>query len=123
MRRVLLKAAIILAVILALPASAIGLYWLDSSHNWGREFGYYEVYNRMRHLLQSLPGVSITREWHNHDIKLEEFEFDLSVNGRPVSLYFSEGDSIRTMPRDSARVELERWIGTKLAGTASAQAP
>ena len=112
---VLGRIAVVVGLLLAVPLSCVGLYWLDSSRNRGWEFGYYEQYNRMRHLLQSLPGVSITHETHTHDIKLEEFEFGITVDGRPLELYFSETDSVRTMPRDSARAELRRWIAAELA--------
>jgi hypothetical protein len=95
--------------------AAVGAAWLDWAHNWGWEFGYYRQYNRVRHLLRSLPGVSITHEWFNHDIRLEEFKFWITAEGRPVELGFSESDPVRTMPRDSARTELKRWIAEELS--------
>ena len=115
MRRVVRRILIALTVVLGFPVGAVGMYWLDSSHNWGWEFGYYEEYNRMRHLLQSLPAVSITHETHTHDVRLEEFEFWITVDGRPIHLYFSETDSVRTIPRDSARANLKRWIAEELS--------
>ena len=103
------------AVMLALVGAVVLFSFWDASRNRGWEFGYYEEYNRMRHLLLELPGVMIVNERHTHDVVLEEFEFALLVHGKPVTLFFSETDSVRIMPRDAARENLKAWIAQRLA--------
>lgn len=112
--RIMGWAVLILFALLAVPIGAIGIGLLESSHNRGWEFGYFGEFNRVRHILLSLPGISIKEEWSNNDLTLEEFAFKIEVERRPVLLEFSEANPVRTMPRDSARAELKRWIAEEL---------
>ena len=65
---------ICLLIVLALVALAV-LYFWDADENRGFEFGYYGDFNRVKYALAKVDGVSITREWANEDIDLEEFGF------------------------------------------------
>ena len=87
----------------------------DSGQNHGSSFGYYGEYNRVSNALVSIPGVVITQHWHNLDITLEEFGFDVTVTGRPVHLYFGEGDPVRKMSRATAAAAVRRRIDAQLS--------
>jgi hypothetical protein len=102
-------------VALAIPAAFVGAYELDRCWNRGSEFGYYGEFNHVRKALVTIPGVRITNEWQNQDISLEEFGFDLMVDGRPVRLYVAENEAVRRMSRDSAVVDLKAWIAEELS--------
>jgi hypothetical protein len=92
----------------------IGWYFWDSSRNRGSEFGYYGEFNRVSNTLASIPGVVVTQAWHNLDLTLEEFGFDLTITGRPVRLFFGETDPIRNMRRDAAVAALQNRIAAEL---------
>lgn len=59
--------------------------------NIGLPVGYYGKLNKVRARLQRLPNVEIVRIRGNYDITLEDFTFDLRIDGKhAVSLYFRE---------------------------------
>lgn len=83
-----------LAALVVLLAAAACLFVSPLSGllpNVGLPFGYYGKLNRVRARLQSLPNVEIVRIRGNYDITLEDFTFDLRIDGKhAVSLYFRE---------------------------------
>ena len=97
-----IKAVVWLCVLLGLaPLVFLGWYRWDSSQNRGLEFGYYGAFNRIRHGLTALPGVTIARDWANQDITLEEFGFDVTTNrGEAIHLFFGEKDPARALSGD-----------------------
>jgi hypothetical protein len=105
----------ILALLAAGLLGSFGWYAWDSSSNRGSEFGYYGEFNRIAHALSSIPEVTVVRSWHNADLTLEEFGFDLMVSGRPLQLNFGETDFIRSMSREAAVAALRSRIASELA--------
>jgi hypothetical protein len=91
------KLLIVLAVLFGFaPITFYAFYTWDTAKNRGFEFGYFGAFNRVRHALAAIPGVTITRAWANEDIGLEEFGFDITADGGPaVELFFSESDPTR----------------------------
>jgi hypothetical protein len=92
----------------------IAWYHWDTSRNRGSESGYYGEFNRVAHALSSIPEVTVARSWHNADLTLEEFGFDLTVSGQPLKLHFSETDHIRSMSREAATAALRSRIASEL---------
>ena len=58
----------------------------------GYEFGYYGQYNRIRHVIESLPNVKIESAWEHDDLAMEDFGFKLSTPSGEVNVSFGEGD-------------------------------
>lgn len=59
--------------------------------NVGLPFGYYGKLNKVKAQLRSLPNVQILGVRGNYDITLEDFTFDLRIDGKyAASLYFRE---------------------------------
>ncbi len=109
-----MKAVLIILGSCCLLIGLIGSYQWDSAQNHGNTFGYYGEYNGVSNALASIPGVTVTGGWHNHDVTLEEFGFDIRVAGKPVRLLFSETDPIRRMKRDAAISALQLRIKPEL---------
>jgi len=110
---------IIVLVAIAIPVAFIAWYGWDSARNRGGEFGYYGDYNRVSNALASIPGVTITQGWHNHDVTLEEFGFGITVTGQAVRLAFGETDKVREMRRDAAVAVLKQRIQTELLSSST----
>ena len=108
---------IVVLTVLMIPVMFIAWYRWDSARNRGSEFGYYGEFNRISNALASIPGVTVRKGWHNRDVTLEEFGFDFTVTGRPVSLAFGETDPIRDMSRTKAAVALQARIAAELSAT------
>jgi hypothetical protein len=70
----------------------LGAYLLfqvwDGGKNRGYTWGYWGDLNRVSSCLKELPGVSIVDVWYTDDWSLEEFRFDLMVEGKPVRINF-----------------------------------
>jgi hypothetical protein len=62
-----------LCVMISLVVAVVLFCFWDAAQNRGWEFGYFEQYNRMRHLLLELPGVMIVNERHTHDVVLARY--------------------------------------------------
>ena len=92
--------------------AVVGLFLLDrwdKAKNRGYEFGYYGVFNRITHSLESIPDVSgVTTTAMNIDISLEEFGLDVILkDGRTIKLFFQERDPIRSLSGQKLRTALE----------------
>ncbi|MDG1854679.1 MAG: hypothetical protein P8I97_10995 [Verrucomicrobiales bacterium] len=92
--------------------AVVGLVLLDrwdKAKNRGYEFGYYGVFNRITHSLESIPDVSgVTTTAMNIDISLEEFGLDVILkDGRTIKLFFQERDPIRSLSGQKLRTALE----------------
>jgi hypothetical protein len=108
---------IVLGSIFAAFAGVMGWYMWDSSANHGFEFGYFGQFNRVSKAARAVPGVSITNSWYHGDIDLEEFGLTLSLSGKPVTLFFSESDPVRTMNHEAAVAALKRRIESESVTT------
>lgn len=106
-----------LAILVVGFFGAVGWYGWDTSRNRGSEYGYYGEFNRVDHALASIPEVTVVRSWHNADLTLEEFGFDLAVSGQPIQLHFGETDFIRNMGREAAVAALQARIARELGPT------
>ena len=84
-------------------------YRWDIAKNRGYEFGYYGVFNRIAHSLESIPDVSsVTTTAMNVDISLEEFGLDVILKDeRTIKLFFQERDPIRSLSGQKLRTALE----------------
>jgi hypothetical protein len=102
--------AIVLFVALA-PMGLIVWYRFDSSTNHGLNFGYYGSVNRLKHALTTIDGITITREWANEDVTIEEFGFDIATkSGQTIRLNFQESDQIRVLSGERLTQELTKRI-------------
>lgn len=63
--------------------------------------------------------MKITQNWHNKDLTLEEFGFNIQIDGHPVNLAFGENDPIRTMSRKMAIGALIKILHEELNHTNS----
>ena len=108
-----ISSTIVIAALVTIAAvSPIVWYRWDSAANHGLEFGYFGGYNRIRNALVAMPGVSISREWANNDISLEEFGFDITTkSGQSVQLSFQEWDPVR----DLSGQELAEVLSVRIA--------
>ena len=104
----------IVYVLLAVGSVAFGWHAWDTFRNRGYEFGYYGEFNRVAHAFASIPEVTVVSSWHNSDLALEEFGFDLTVAGRPLELNFGETDFIRSMSREATVAALKSRIAHEL---------
>ena len=98
-------------IILTLIGYVLFYRW-DIAKNRGYEFGYYGVFNRIVHSLESIPDVSgITTTAMNIDISLEEFGLDVILKDeRTIKLFFQERDPIRSLSGQKLRTALERLL-------------
>jgi hypothetical protein len=72
----------------------------------------------VRHALDRIPGVTITRSWANDDITLEEFGFDITTSGgRVLDLGFSESDPARGLSGKQLSNALTARIERELQST------
>ena len=95
--------------------AVVGLVLLDrwdKAENRGYEFGYYGVFNRIIHSLESMPDVSdVTATAINIDISLEEFGLDVTLkDGRAAKLFFQERDPIRSLSGQKLTAALENLL-------------
>jgi hypothetical protein len=89
-------------------------YRWDSKVNHGRTFGYWGEFNNTSNALASIPNIKVTHSWHNLDLTLEEFGFEIETNGHRVNLGFGENDPIRTMSERDAIASLKKQIEAEL---------
>lgn len=100
------------------PVAFIGWYRWDSALNRGFEFGYFGVFNRVQHALAAIPGVTITRDWANPDVTLEEFGFTITTSaGQTQHLDFQESDPIRDLSGQQLTASLTARIQQKTPST------
>src|SRR5438552_8519642 len=93
-----MKLALLLVIIIAALIAALGFgYRWDSARNRGHTWGYWGELNSVSNTLLKIPGVTIVRPWYNADVTLEEFGFDILVQGRQVKLAFGERDPVRSL--------------------------
>ncbi len=107
----------IVALGIALIVGFIVFYRWDSARNRGYQWGYFGEYNSISNVLASIPGVTITQAWHNLDMSLEEFGFDITITGRTARIYFGESDPLRTLSGTTAVSALQTRIAQELATT------
>lgn len=100
-----MKRKIIPWVLLGIPASLallllgfIGLMWINfNAPDQGWEFGYYGQFNRVKHVIEEMPDVTIVDSWQHKDISLEDFGFTLLLHdGDTVDVKFFDGTSEKT---------------------------
>ena len=89
---------LVCVVVVIFPIAFIGWYSWDSARNRGFEFGYFGTFNRVQRALAAIPGVTITGDFANHDITLEEFGFHVTTStGASMALQFGASDPIREL--------------------------
>lgn len=90
----------------------IFFYQWNIAKNRGYEFGYYGVFNRISHSIESIPSVSnVTTTAMDIDISLEEFGFEVNLkNGRSIKLFFQESGPIRSLTGKKLRAALEELL-------------
>ena len=108
----------LVSLIVVTPVTIMAWYFWDSSENRDFEFGYFGEFNRVKHALVAVPGLTITREWKNRDVGLEEFGFDIATeSGRTARLDFWESDPVRSMSGEI----LSRALADKIQKESSPQ--
>ena len=100
----------IMALAALVAAFVLGYRW-DAATNRGHTWGYWGEFNTVSNSLAKLPGVTITAPWYNADVTLEEFGFDVVVQGHQVKLAFGEKDPIRSLSRERLQKALTEQIG------------
>lgn len=78
--------------------------WCAFAFRWfpHSEFGYFGRFNRVKNVLQSMPGVEIVDTWQHQDVTLEDFSFTILLHGtHQQKLMFWEKD-IKKLPRRKA---------------------
>jgi len=73
---------------------------LGFEHPWY----YYGQYNRVRGVIETLPGVKITHDRLHKDTSLEDFGFTLNVNGKTGVVLNVWEDSKMAMETDRTRL-------------------
>src|SRR5437899_10724714 len=92
-----MRTIVAFACIIVFTVGFLLWYRWDSSANRGYHFGYYGEFNTVSNALSALPGVVITNSWHNADVTLEEFGFDLLWKGRELKIFFGARDPVREL--------------------------
>lgn len=87
----------ITGIFISISVAIFCWYGWDSGKNRGLRFGYYGEFNTVSNALAHLPDVHVLKSWHNADITLEEFGFDINRKGQPLKIAFDESDPIRKM--------------------------
>jgi hypothetical protein len=81
----------------ALIGTLVLWYRWDSEKNRGRKWGYWGEFKNVSNALAGMPGITIVKPWYNADLTLEEFGFEILVQGREVKLGFGEKDPVRNL--------------------------
>ena len=102
----------ITALAALIAAFVLGYRW-DEATNRGHTWGYWREFNTVSNSLAKLSGVTITAPWYNADVTLEEFGFDVVVQGHQVKLAFGEQDPIRRLSGERLRKALLEQIGNQ----------
>ena len=106
-----MKAALLVILALAmLIATLIFGYRWDSARNRGHTWGYWGEFNAVSNTLATVSGVTILSPWYNADVTLEEFGFDILVQGRQVKLVFGEKDPIRSLSGRNLQNALSQMV-------------
>jgi hypothetical protein len=100
----------IMALAALIAAFVLGYRW-DAATNRGHTWGYWGEFNTVSNCLAKLPGVTITAPWYNADVTLEEFGFNVGVQGHQVKLAFGEKDPIRSLSGERLQKALMEQIG------------
>jgi hypothetical protein len=115
------KAMLVLCTLMGMsPIAFIGWYRWDSAQNRGFESGYFGEFNRVRHALDAIPGITVVDAGANHDLTLEEFEFHITTSrGQRLHLAFAETDPIRNLSGHPLTAVLTAMIQQKTPSTSS----
>ncbi|TAK96419.1 MAG: hypothetical protein EPO07_14560 [Verrucomicrobia bacterium] len=106
-----MKTLLLLAVCIAALVALILCYHWDSARNHGFTFGYYGQFNTVSNALASLENVRIQTAWHNADVTLEEFGFDIATSqGQTIKIVFGENSPIRKLSGQDLRTALSNEI-------------
>lgn len=110
--------------LLALSPFAVLALWFGWSFGMfpdiGAESGYYGQFNRVKHVLESIPGVVIVDHWQHHDVTLEDFGFTLQVGGSDaVQVQFWENS---TQMKERNRTRLMEFILREIDSAKSSEA-
>ena len=109
---------VVCGLLVTLPIAFTGWYGWDSARNRGFEFGYFGTFNRVQHALTAIPGITITGDFANHDITLEEFGFHITTSaGVSLHLAFEESDPIRELSGQQLTAALITRIEQKTTST------
>lgn len=88
----------------------------DYSKNRGFTTGYYGEFNTVSNALAKVAGITILSSWHNADVTLEEFGFDVKTSeGRTLKIYFGETTPVRKLTGDKLNTALAKEIQDALA--------
>ena len=80
--------------------------------NYGLESGYYGQFNRVKHVIESMPNIVIKDYIQHKDVSLEDFSFILLVDGiKEVEVRFWEDSS---QMKEKSKTRLREFISEKI---------
>lgn len=109
---------ILLALLAMVGVGVILIFYYrwDSGKNRGNTWGYYGEFNAVSNAIAKISGVTIRGSWHNADVTLEEFGFNLTTtDGQEFKLYFGESSRVRKLSEDKLNAALIKEIEKALA--------
>ncbi len=81
-----------LSLLVLLPFALFGLWFawgIGIIPDLGLESGYYGQFNRVKHVIEDMSGVTIVDHWQHKDVSLEDFGFTLRLSdGSEVNVEF-----------------------------------
>jgi hypothetical protein len=113
----------LMAVIGLLVMAGFYYHW-DSDRNRGHTCGYYGEFNTVSNALAKMSGLTIVSSWHNADVTLEEFGFEVKTKeGRVLKLCFSEKSPLRQLAGDRLDHALAKEVRDVLAAQTNSPEP
>ena len=132
-KKLLLSLCATLVMIAALGVLMLWIAWQYGNlfPDGDRESGYYGRFNRVKHVIQTMPNVQVTNQWQHKDVTLEDFGFFLLVDGtNSVRVDFWEGSAqMKERNKDRIRafiqnkIEEARTTASMVASPAAGSAP
>ena len=87
--KIIVAVPAVVAVLVILFIGWFAFYFLLP--DMGLEFGYYGQFNRVKHVIEDMPGTVIIDHWQHQDVTLEDFGFSVRLSdGRVVKIDFQE---------------------------------
>ena len=111
-------------MILSLPTLALlafignfaWFYFDINAPNRGWEFGCYGQFNRIKNVIDEMPGVQIVDFWQHEDLELEDFGFTLRLeNGDEVQVrYHDDTPEKNERNRHRIRIQIQNAIDSTI---------
>jgi hypothetical protein len=126
MKMIFKKLSLSFLAILPFAIAGVACAWqIGLFPNWGLESGYYGQFNRVKHVIESMPRVTIQKEWLHEDLTLEDFGFTLTVEGsNSIDVMFWDGSfQMKTRDKSQIRQYILESINSNNASQATSCSP